>query len=90
MPLDAKRALRRRSASGKIDVLARNSTWTMSRETEFGLHFVGVTYYDGQGFMVPRARNVDSALGLDGSKVCVQYGHHDRAQPRRLSSAPTT
>ena len=56
----------------KVDVLARNSTWTMSRETEYYLHFAGVSYYDGQGFMVPRARNVDSALALDGSKVCVQ------------------
>ena len=53
-------------------MLARNSTWTMSRETEYYLHFAGVSYYDGQGFMVPRARNIDSALELDGSKVCVQ------------------
>ena len=53
-------------------MLSRNSTWTMSRETEYCLHFAGVTYHDGQGFMVPRARNVDSALELDGSKVCVQ------------------
>jgi general L-amino acid transport system substrate-binding protein len=60
--------------AGKIDVLARNSTWTMSRETELGLTFVGVTYYDGQGFMVPRSANVASALDLGGSKVCVQSG----------------
>ena len=59
---------------GKIDVLARNSTWTMGRETEFGLTFVGATYYDGQGFMVPRALRVNSALQLDGAKVCVQSG----------------
>src|ERR1700722_5655459 len=59
---------------GKIDVLARNSTWTMGRETQFGLTFVGVTYYDGQGFMVPRALRVNSALQLDGAKVCVQSG----------------
>jgi general L-amino acid transport system substrate-binding protein len=59
---------------GKIDVLARNSTWTMGRETEFGLTFVGVTYYDGQGFMLPRALHVNSALELDGAKVCVQSG----------------
>jgi general L-amino acid transport system substrate-binding protein len=59
---------------GKIDVLARNSTWTMGRETEFGLTFVGATYYDGQGFMVPRALKVNSALELDGAKVCVQSG----------------
>ncbi len=58
----------------KIDVLARNSTWTMGREAEFGLTFVGATYYDGQGFMVPRALGVNSALQLDGAKVCVQSG----------------
>jgi len=44
----------------------------MSRETEYYLHFAGVSYYDGQGFMVPRARNLETALALDGSKVCVQ------------------
>jgi general L-amino acid transport system substrate-binding protein len=60
--------------SGKIDVLARNSTWTMARETEYGLTFVGVTYYDGQGFLVPRAMRVNSALELDGAKICVQRG----------------
>ena len=59
---------------GKIDVLSRNSTWTMGRETEFGLTFVGATYYDGQGFMVPRALHINSALELDGAKVCVQSG----------------
>ncbi len=59
---------------GKIDVLSRNSTWTMGRETEYGLTFVGVTYYDGQGFMVPRALRINSALELDGAKVCVQSG----------------
>ncbi len=58
----------------KIDVLARNSTWTMGRETEFGLTFVGATYYDGQGFMIPRALRINSALQLDGAKVCVQSG----------------
>ena len=56
----------------KIDVLARNSSWTMSRETEYYLQFAGVSYYDGQGFMTPRSGNKSSALELDGSKVCVQ------------------
>jgi general L-amino acid transport system substrate-binding protein len=60
--------------AGRVDLLARNSTWTMSREVELGLTFVGTTYYDGQGFMVPRSANVDSALELTGSKVCVQSG----------------
>ncbi len=59
---------------GKIDVLSRNSTWTMGREVGYGLAFVGVTYYDGQGFMAPRAMRVSSALELDGARVCVQSG----------------
>jgi general L-amino acid transport system substrate-binding protein len=59
---------------GKIDVLSRNSTWTMGREADYGLAFAGVTYYDGQGFMVPRAMKVTSALELDGARVCVQSG----------------
>jgi general L-amino acid transport system substrate-binding protein len=71
IPLDAKERFDE-LGKRKVDVLARNSTWTMSRETEYTLHFAGVSYYDGQGFMVPRARNLDSALALDGSKVCVQ------------------
>jgi general L-amino acid transport system substrate-binding protein len=56
----------------KVDVLFRNSTWSMSREADFGLHFAAVSYYDGQGFMLRRARNTNSALELDGTKVCVQ------------------
>src|SRR5262245_15479360 len=71
VPLDAKERFEE-LGKRKVDVLARNSTWTMSRETEYYLHFAGVSYYDGQGFMVPRARNIDSALALDGSKVCFQ------------------
>ncbi len=71
VPLDAKERfveLRKR----KVDVLARNSTWTISREAEYALHFAAVSYYDGQGFMVPKLRKAMSALELDGSKVCVQ------------------
>ena len=60
--------------SKDIDVLSRNSTWTMSRETSLGLAFAGVTYYDGQGLMVRHARKVTSALELTRSKVCVQAG----------------
>jgi general L-amino acid transport system substrate-binding protein len=60
--------------AGKVDVLARNATWTMSRENTFGILFATVTYYDGQGFLVRRAKNVDSALELDGATVCVQSG----------------
>jgi general L-amino acid transport system substrate-binding protein len=58
----------------QIDLLSRNSTWTISRETELGLVFAGVTYYDGQAFLVPKIRNLQSALDLDGSKICVQSG----------------
>jgi len=60
--------------SGAIDLLSRNSTWTMGRETELDLLLAGVTYYDGQGFMVRRELKVDSALELDGKTVCVQTG----------------
>jgi general L-amino acid transport system substrate-binding protein len=60
--------------SGKIDVLSRNSTWTMSRETSLGLMFAGVAYYDGQGFLVRRESGVDTALQLGGKTVCTQTG----------------
>jgi len=60
-------------ASGEIDVLIRNTTWTLSRETG-GMFFTGVNYYDGQGFMVRKKLGVDSALKLDGASVCVQQG----------------
>jgi general L-amino acid transport system substrate-binding protein len=58
----------------QIDVLSRNSSWTMGREGNNGVVFTGVTYYDGQGFLVPKSKNFQSALELDGSKVCVQPG----------------
>lgn len=58
----------------KIDLLARNSTWTLSRETGFDILFTGATFYDGQGFMVPKAAARASAYELDGAKVCVQAG----------------
>ena len=58
----------------QIDVLSRNSTWAMGREGDYGVVFPGVTYYDGQAFLVPKSRNLQSALELDGSKVCVQPG----------------
>jgi general L-amino acid transport system substrate-binding protein len=60
--------------SGEIDVLSRNSTWTMGRDTTLGLMFAGVTYYDGQGFMVPAKLGVKSALELGGASVCTQTG----------------
>jgi len=60
--------------SGEVDLLARNTTWTSSRDTSLGLNFAGVDYYDGQGFMVRKALKVNSALELNGASVCVQQG----------------
>ena len=60
--------------SQAIDLLSRNTTWSMSRDTALGLSFPVTTYYDGQGFMVPRSLKVDSALDLKGASVCVQSG----------------
>jgi general L-amino acid transport system substrate-binding protein len=60
--------------SGEVDVLARNTTWTLSRDTSLGLNFTGVNYYDGQGFMVRKALKVNSALELSDAAVCVQQG----------------
>ncbi|AZL85233.1 amino acid ABC transporter substrate-binding protein [Aliivibrio salmonicida] len=60
--------------SGEIDVLSRNTTWTLHRDTSLGLNFVGVNYYDGQGFMVKKELGLTSAKELDGASVCVQSG----------------
>ncbi|HEV7252642.1 MAG TPA: amino acid ABC transporter substrate-binding protein [Mesorhizobium sp.] len=62
--------------SGEIDVLARNTTWTINRDTALGFNFAGVNYYDGQGFMINKAKipDVTSALQLNGASVCVQSG----------------
>jgi general L-amino acid transport system substrate-binding protein len=60
--------------SGEIDVLTRNATRTLSRDTQLGLNFVTVNYYDGQGFMVPNKLGVKSAKDLDGATVCVLPG----------------
>lgn len=60
--------------SGEVDLLIRNTTWTLSRDTTLGLSFTGVNYYDGQGFMVKKALGVKSAKELNGAAVCVQTG----------------
>lgn len=60
--------------AGKVDLLSRNSTWTLGREAELGLAFAGITYHDGQGFLVARSLGVDGALALDKAKVCVEAG----------------
>ncbi len=61
-------------ASGEVDLLVRNSTWTFSRDTDLKLDFVAVNYYDGQGFMVKKDLGVSSAKELDGATVCIQTG----------------
>jgi general L-amino acid transport system substrate-binding protein len=61
-------------ASGEIDLLARNTPWTFSRDVDLGFEFVGINYYDGQGFMVPKDLGVSSAKELDGATVCIQTG----------------
>jgi len=60
--------------SGEIDVLARNSTWTLTRDASLGIVWTGVNFYDGQGFMVPKSLNIKSAKDLKGATVCVQSG----------------
>ena len=61
-------------ASGEVDMLARNTTWTISRDVNLGFEFVGVNFYDGQGFMIPSSLGVSSATELDGATVCIQTG----------------
>lgn len=61
-------------SSGEIDLLARNTTWTFTRDVDLGFEFIGINYYDGQGFMVPKSLGVSSAKELDGATVCVQTG----------------
>jgi len=60
--------------SGEVDVLARNTTWTYSRDADLKLTFIGVNYYDGQGFLIPKEMGVESAKDLDGASVCIQTG----------------
>jgi len=62
------------STSAAIDMLSRNTTWTLTRDSNLGLNFAGVNYYDGQGFMVSKDLGVKSALELDGASVCIQAG----------------
>ncbi len=60
--------------SGEIDLLSRNTTWTLTRDASLGMQFTGITYYDGQGFMVPSKGKIKSAKQLKGATVCVQSG----------------
>ncbi|MCK8464395.1 amino acid ABC transporter substrate-binding protein [Aliiroseovarius sp. S1339] len=61
-------------ASGEVDMLARNTTWTLSRDVDLKFDFIGVNYYDGQGFLVSKEMGVSSAKDLDGATVCIQTG----------------
>ena len=61
-------------ASGEIDVLSRNTTWTLSRDVDLGFTFIGVSYYDGQSFIGRKALGIMSAKGLDGASICIQTG----------------
>jgi general L-amino acid transport system substrate-binding protein len=60
--------------SGEVDMLSRNTTWTLTRDTSLGLNFAGVNYYDGQGFLVSTALGVKSATEMDGASFCIQAG----------------
>ncbi len=72
-PLSAKERFTALS-SGEVDILSRNTTWTMTRDTQLGLNFAGVNYYDGQGMMVPSSLGVTNALELDGASICTNTG----------------
>ena len=72
-PVSAKERFTKLTA-GEYDILSRNTTWTLSRDAKIGLTFNGVNFYDGQGFMVPKALGITSALELDGASVCVNTG----------------
>ncbi|MFO7759613.1 MAG: amino acid ABC transporter substrate-binding protein [Roseovarius sp.] len=61
-------------SSGEVDVLARNTTWTFSRDNDLNFEFVGINYYDGQGFMIRKDLGVTSAQELDGATICIQTG----------------
>ncbi|SMX28157.1 General L-amino acid-binding periplasmic protein AapJ precursor [Pelagimonas phthalicica] len=61
-------------SSGEIDILSRNTTWTITRDTDLGISFAGVNYYDGQGMMVPAGLGVSSAKELDGATICTNTG----------------
>jgi general L-amino acid transport system substrate-binding protein len=60
--------------SGEVDILSRNTTWTMGRDSSLGLNFAGVDYYDGQGFMIRKSLGVSSALELSGASICTNTG----------------
>lgn len=72
-PLTAKERLTALQ-SGEIDVLSRNTTWTLTRDASLGLNFTGTNYYDGQGFLIKKELGVDDATELNGATICIQAG----------------
>ena len=70
--------------SGEVDILSRNTTWTLTRDASLGLDFVGVTYYDGQGFMVPTKTQDHQCEESEGRRCLRAVRHHDREEPERL------
>ncbi len=80
--------------AGEVDILSRNTTWTLNRDASLGLHFTGTTYYDGQGFMVSKKSKITSAKSLKGATVCVQSGTtteknlNDYSKANKLSVKP--
>jgi general L-amino acid transport system substrate-binding protein len=72
-PLTAKERLTA-VQSGEVDLLSRNTTWTLTRDTSLGLNFAGINYYDGQGFLVSKGLGVKNAKELDGAAVCILAG----------------
>lgn len=72
-PLTAKERLTALQ-SGEIDLLSRNTTWTLTRDSALGLHFAGVNYYDGQGFLINKSLGVKSAKELNGASICILAG----------------
>ncbi len=85
-----------RLKSGNIDLLARNTTWTMERETKTGIRFVGVSYHDGQGFIVKKLLGVSTALNLTGAAICflsgttTQANVEDYFREKEMSFVPIT
>ena len=73
--------------SGEVDVLSRQTTWTLTRDTANGLNFTGINYFDGQGFMVAKKLGVSSAKELSGATVCVQTGTTTELNARAVAGA---
>ena len=83
IPLEASERFKQLQ-SRKVDILSRNSTWSMSRETNYDLYFPAVAYYDGQGFMLPRSRKIDFGAGSQQQQGLRAGRDDDPAQPRGL------